>query len=337
MVLNRIAAVLLIASGLAIAWPLAAVAQVSRTWISAAGDDANPCTRVSPCVSLDVAMSKTAPYGEVDCVGPINDVGGTITKSIVIDCNAGVVVNSGDQNIPAGEGLVIQAGANDVVVLRGLHLSGIAPDSGLDVQESDAGVFITTAASVIIEHCVIGSFRQFGILVEATGDTRLVVHDSQLIDDGSPLVTAGEIGGILVSTSGHVGLSVTDTVIAHSEAGGGSGAAGLSAWISGTGRINGVVAHTLIAGTGGEGVLADGEGGQAGANISIMLDQLTLTGGSFALDVRGPGTGLIAGRTSISGFGNALPALGGVLYSYGDNTVNGNGTDGAFTAVIPTE
>jgi hypothetical protein len=35
-------------------------AQATRTWVSGIGDDANPCSRTSPCKTFAGAISKTA-------------------------------------------------------------------------------------------------------------------------------------------------------------------------------------------------------------------------------------------------------------------------------------
>jgi hypothetical protein len=303
---NRVAVALLIAGGLAIAWPLAASAQAMRTWVAAAGNDANPCTRVAPCVSLDVAMSKTAAYGEVDCAGPVEELGGTITKSIMINCDGG--------GVEAG-GVAVQAGANDVVILRGLRLTSEPQPGGF----SD-GVVIFSAASVIVDHCVISLHGGFGIEVEnAANNTHLVVHDTLLAGNGAYAIVV--VGG------GINRLSVTDTVMA------GNGG-GLQMGISGTSAVSGAVSHTVISNGG---IFADAGGSPPGQNISVMIDDSTVTGGFAGIDVEGAPAGLIVGRTSVTGASIGVRAIqGAVVYSYGDNTVNGNGADGVFTATIPT-
>jgi hypothetical protein len=60
-------------------------AQASRTWVSGAGDDANPCSRTAPCKTFAGAISKTAVNGEINCLDPGGFGAVTITKSITID------------------------------------------------------------------------------------------------------------------------------------------------------------------------------------------------------------------------------------------------------------
>jgi len=59
-----------------------AQAQASRTWVSGVGDDANPCSRTAPCKTFAGAISKTATFGEINCLDPGGFGALTITKSI---------------------------------------------------------------------------------------------------------------------------------------------------------------------------------------------------------------------------------------------------------------
>src|ERR1700736_3244057 len=99
-----------------------AQAQASRTWISGVGDDVNPCSRTAPCKTWAGAISKTAPGGEVDAL----DAGGfgavTITKAITLDGGAGQVASV---LVSGTNGIVVAAGASDVVILRNLRFDGL--------------------------------------------------------------------------------------------------------------------------------------------------------------------------------------------------------------------
>src|SRR5436853_322128 len=100
---------------LALTISLPALAQASRTWVSGVGDDANPCSRTAPCKTFQGAISKTAAGGEIDALDPGGFGGVTITKGMTIDARGtfGSVLASGIS------GIVVNAGANDVVILRG--------------------------------------------------------------------------------------------------------------------------------------------------------------------------------------------------------------------------
>jgi hypothetical protein len=93
-------------------------AQATRTWVSGVGDDAQPCSRTAPCKTFAGAISKTAPGGEINVLDPGGFGAVTITKSIKIRADhveAGVLVSGTN-------GIVVNAGANDIVVLEGLDI-----------------------------------------------------------------------------------------------------------------------------------------------------------------------------------------------------------------------
>src|SRR5258708_19107658 len=100
--------------------------QASRTWVSGVGDDANPCSRTAPCKTFAGAISKTAAGGEIDALDPGGFGAVTITKAITIDGGGGQVASV---LVSGTNGIVVQAGPNDVVILRNLRLNRIS--SGL--------------------------------------------------------------------------------------------------------------------------------------------------------------------------------------------------------------
>jgi hypothetical protein len=128
------------------------VPQATRTWVSGVGDDANPGSRTAPCRTFAGAISKTAPGGEIDALDSGAFGGLTITNSITIDGGtnlAGVLISSGN-------GFVINAGASDTIVLRGLTFNGANLGGGDGIQILKAGV-------VDIENCVFENFSGVGI------------------------------------------------------------------------------------------------------------------------------------------------------------------------------
>src|SRR6476646_9109953 len=128
-----------------------AQAQATRTWVSGVGDDANPCSRTAPCKTFAGAISKTAPGGEINVI----DSGGygavTITKALTIagDGAMASVLVSGTN------GIIVAAGASDIVILRNLHLNGIG--SGLN------GIRYLSGAELHVEDSEIRRFSQQGV------------------------------------------------------------------------------------------------------------------------------------------------------------------------------
>lgn len=128
-----------------------AEAQATRTWVSGVGNDANPCSRTAPCKTFAGAISKTAAGGEISVLDPGGFGAVTITKAITIDGDgtlAGILA--------AGtNGIIVNAGVNDVVIIRGLSINGA--NSGL------SGIRYLAGKHLHVENCTIYDFLSFGI------------------------------------------------------------------------------------------------------------------------------------------------------------------------------
>jgi len=161
-----------------------AQAQASRTWVSGVGDDANPCSRTAPCKTFAGAISKTAAGGEINVLDPGGFGAVTITKSISI-VNDGAI---GGLLASLVNGVVINAGVNDIIVLKGLDIEGF--NNGLN------GIRFLAGAALHVQNCVIRNFSQRGIDFEPSGAAKLYVDDSIISDNGPTNATTG--GGILI-------------------------------------------------------------------------------------------------------------------------------------------
>lgn len=131
----------------------------TRTWVSGVGDDANPCSRTAPCKTFAGAISKTAAGGEIDVLDPGGFGAVTITKGMTLDGTQG----SGFGSILASgtNGIIVNAGANDVITLRNLSING----AGTGI----CGIRILAARAVFIENCEIFGFRGSGGSDPGTG------------------------------------------------------------------------------------------------------------------------------------------------------------------------
>src|SRR5438876_2640495 len=93
-----------------------------RSFVSANhGNDANPCTVTLPCRNFAAAIAQTIAGGEVIVLdsggyGPVT-IGNSIALIAPPGVYAGITAFSGDA-------ITINAGASDVVTLRGLTLNG---------------------------------------------------------------------------------------------------------------------------------------------------------------------------------------------------------------------
>ncbi len=170
-------------------------AQATRTWVSGVGDDANPCSRTAPCKTFAGAISKTAAGGEINALDSGGFGGVTITKSISIEAIgtiAGVLVSGTNA-------IIVNAGANDVVVLRGLTIEGLG--TGLD------GIRFLAGGALHVENCTINHFSGFGINFSPNASAALFVKDS--------FVRHNAGGGISVTPSAGTVTASIDNVRAE--------------------------------------------------------------------------------------------------------------------------
>ena len=163
-------------------------AQASRTWVSGVGDDANPCSRTAPCKTWAGAISKTANGGEIDALDPGGFGAVTITKSITLDGGGGQVASV---LVTGTNGIIVAAGANDVVTIRNLRINGITHSGNSGIN----GIRFQTGKALHIEHCAIFGFSNSGIDIEpSTANAQTFVLDTTSTDNG--------FAGLLVGGNG---------------------------------------------------------------------------------------------------------------------------------------
>jgi hypothetical protein len=139
--------------------------QASRTWVSGVGDDANPCSRTAPCKTFAGAISKTAAGGEIDALDPAGYGAVTITKAITIDGGGGQVASV---LVSGTNGIVVQAGPSDVVILRNLRINGIG--TGIN------GIRFLSGKDLNVENCYIFGFTTNGVDIALNQATAASAH-----------------------------------------------------------------------------------------------------------------------------------------------------------------
>lgn len=284
-------------------------AQATRTWVSGVGDDANPCSRTAPCKTFAGAISKTAAGGEINALDPGGFGAVTITKAITISAEgveAGVLVSGTN-------GIVINAPASAVVVLRGLDIEGLG--TGLN------GIRFLAGGSLHIENCTINNFAQKGVDFEPSAPSELFVKDT--IVRGSNNAANG--GGIFVKpgAAGSARVSLDNVRLEDNKFGlrveGGTLATAIRTSASGN-STNGFIA---VATAVGEAVLnlESGKSANNGTN-GLHSDQNGAT-------IR------ISNMIITDNVQNGLSVNAGAIVSSGNNSVFGNGVDGSPTSTIP--
>jgi len=245
-------------------------AQATRTWVSGVGDDANPCSRTAPCKTWAGAISKTAASGEIDALDPGGFGALTITKSITLDGGGGQVAST---LVSGTNGIVVAAGANDVVTIRNLRINGIR--SGLN------GISFISGKELSIENCVIFDFLTNGINISLNASGTAHIVNSLIKNNGNCSgagCTSGTGDGVFATTSsGNLVLVniVNSEVIGSTNNGVESGSSS---------RVT--IDRSIISASGNSGILV---GGSPCGNMAIDRGEIvngnngaTATGGCFA-------------------------------------------------------
>jgi len=275
-----------------------ATAQASRTWVSGVGDDANPCSRTAPCKTFAGAISKTAVGGEIDALDPAGFGAVTITKGITIDGGGGQVASV---LVSGTNGIVVQAGPSDVVILRNLRINCIG--SGIN------GIRFLSGKQLVVDHCDIFGFTTFGIDASMGASATVSIANTTLTNN-----TAGAVR--LITSGGGLVSSMRNLVIRASQNGivVGGGAGSVSATVSGS---------TIS--FGGIGLLAQ-------SSSSISADTNTINGNSVAVQAQIGGLVRLS-NNSMYDNGTGIFLNGGTVASAGDNRT-ANGTPGAPNASV---
>jgi hypothetical protein len=281
-------------------------AQATRTWVSGVGDDVNPCSRTAPCKTFAGAISKTAPGGEINCMDPGGFGAVTITKSITIDCDAtlGSILAGGSNGINVN-------GAGVAVVIRNLSINGAG--GGL------IGINFVNGLSLEIDNVTISRFTggaATGIKFSpSTGSSTLFVNNSTITTNGiAPQVG----GGIVVQTAGGTAAVVINKTRIENNS------LGVSA-VSTSGAITMTVRDSIVASSQSFGILAT-----AGGTLNLMVEHSTVSNNlnTGVLSTGASSTVRIA-NSVITGNATGVGTSGsGVLRSFKNNAIKGNGADG---------
>ena len=174
-----------------------AEAVAPRAYVSTAGNDANVCSNpATPCRTFVGAISQVLSGGEVIVLDSGTFGGGTITKSVTINAPGGVAAL-------VATPLLVNAGASDVVTLRGLTFvsptvgSGtaltFAAGAGLNLENSvihgwSTGLSFGVAGKLNVTNSVVRDNAVDGIYLSAgSGALEASIEGSRLLGNGTGL------------------------------------------------------------------------------------------------------------------------------------------------------
>jgi hypothetical protein len=285
----------------------------ARTWVSAAlGNDANPCTRMSPCLTFAAALAQTMAGGEIDVRDPGDFGPVTITKSVSIYADTASV--AGTIPSPGTSGIVVSAGAGDAINLRGLVFDGVD-------ASGTSGVMFLSGARLHIENCVSLGFTTSGITFSpGTGSaatTQLVIEDTTILNNATGL--------LIRPTDGIAAIAALRRLRVDSNTGEGLRIDGTG----GFGTINAALADSTASLNASNGIDAVSGPGDATVDIMRVVAASNGSAGIQSNQISGGTASITVGSSMIYGNNVALEALGGAsLRTYSNNQVTGNAANG---------
>jgi hypothetical protein len=236
----------------------------------------------------------------------------TLTGSMTIDGGGGQVAGVGV--VPGTSGITVNAGANDVINLRGLAFDGYG-------ETGASGVAFNSGSRLQVEHCTFQGFDTAGIAFTpgagSATTAQMFVEDSTMVGNAygvSVIPTAG-IAAAVTLTRVHLDQNSITGLIADGT--------------NGSGLIQ------VAVGEGSASLNADNGISVFSALASISLDVIRTTiaaNGLVGLRAQGSAATVSVGSSQIRGNTVGLKMVGGaVLLSYGNNQMTGNGTNGGFS------
>jgi hypothetical protein len=314
-----------IAAACAMLWSAPAAAQATRTWISGVGDDVNPCSRTAPCKTFQGALPKTAAGGEINCLDPGGFGGVTITKSISLVCD-----NTQTGILVASTNAIIINSATAFVLISGFDIEGLGQTGSPGIN----GINVLNAAVVHVRNTKIRGFRNgYGINFQPQSANGQLFVDNVTISESGSSVNLATSGGINISPAAGMTANATITnsqIIDNANVGLRIDTTGI---VGST--INAAISGVTLSNNG-VGILLKAPNGTGTAKYMLTDSQVTLNAGQ-GLIVNGTPTSANArvGNTTITGNGTGVLVIGAAqVLSYGDNRLDGNTTDGAFSGTI---
>jgi hypothetical protein len=281
--------------------------QASRTWVSGVGDDANPCSRTAPCKTFAGAISKTAAGGEIDALDPAGYGAVTITKAITIDGGGGQVASV---LVSGTNGIVVQAGPSDVVILRNLRINGIG--TGIN------GIRFLSGKDLNVESCYIFGFTTNGLDVALNQGTQATVHvyNSVFKNNGQAGIRATNAVLPLVK------VGIDHTEIALDNIG-----------VEGAAKSDIEINDSMISAAASSGIASDSASGDS----IVAIDRSEVVSNNNGATASG-GSAIVTSDTKYAfNSGTALLQSGGSIFTFGTNRVHNNGATGSTQPVTPQQ
>jgi hypothetical protein len=293
-----------IAGALALAAVLPAIpaqAASTRTFVSSAGKDSNPCTITLPCATFAVAYAATAANGIIAALDPGKYGPITIIGPITINGYGWAAITG-----PAsGIAITINAGPTDKVALIGLEIDGAgAPHNG---------IVFNSGGLLTVRDSQIENFASNGISFLPTGSSGISVSRTVVSKNGG--------AGIMVQPQGSASATADFEQVQTQYNGANFYGIAIDASVT-TGQINATATDSISSNNGG-GFIAAAPAGLA----NLMLVRCTASNNHTGVQAGNNGLGGVVFLSQVAVLGNAVgwnQQGTGLVFTYGDNTIEAN-------------
>jgi hypothetical protein len=299
----------------------AAFAASDRTYVQSTGSDSGTCALATPCRTLQFAHDATNPGGTILALDSSADFGAlTITKGITIYSPTSDSSLRASITVTSGNAITVNAGPNDTITLVNLLLDGS--------HTADNGILFNSGAELWVAGGTIRRFgaaapNGFGIKFAPANVGKLLMDGGNVVGNGTQ--TTG--GGIQVAPAG----GGAQVLLSHIRSQ--LNAFGIAFDTTNSPPNTGV--NALIDGSEIHANRQDGIVAVGGAPIGVLTNQTTVFANA-GNGVRAIGTnvGIRLYHSAVAGNGTGVTGVGGgVVRSYGNNTIDANGVDGTPTAI----
>ena len=281
--------------------PLASQAVSNRIFMSTNGNNASDCANpLTPCLTFAGALAQVNPGGEViaEATGGYGAL--NVTQAVTISGPPGVVIYSG---LPV---TVNAPGAT--VVLRGLTIDGTGAAGN--------GISVTAVGNFFVESCVIANFAGSG----STGNGLLMGSPGNLFVKDTIVRGVAHVGIWVAPASGTAKAALDHCRLDGNQFG----------VVSDAGAST-TIRDSVASGNGDTGVVAE-FGGELNVE-SCMVSNQNFGASGFGNGVLSLGAGSVVrvSNTTVTDNNFGLFVNAGDILSRGNNTVEGNNTEGSFT------
>jgi len=294
-----------------------ALAATPQTFVSGAGNDSNPCTREAPCRTFAHVIGQSDAGGEIVVLDSAEYGTVSIDRDITIEASKGVYARI---DVPSGKaGIDISPNATRVS-LRGLRITSTGSNLG-------TGISFRSAGSLYVEDCILEGFQGLGF-----NEVGIAVSNED------PLTS--NAGTVYVKNTAirnwNVGIKADGFYAPNDKFGLGaeitlervrleSNDVGLQV----RQRHKATIHDSVISGNGTG--LSVSAGDFHSAKIVIERCVVAYSAGhgveSFGSDPNYPGVVVLSNSMVVNNSTGTHRGAGGSLFSRGNNTIEGNGTN----------